>query len=430
MKKRWCFLSVAVTLVTVTASSQWVPTNMSTGNIVSLALCGTDIFAGYYGAGGIRRSSDAGSSWIPVNNGLLGSTLRALAVYGGSVLAGDYGEGVFMTTNRGGAWTPINNQNDRNIRALAVSGTRVYAGSTNSGIYMTTDTGATWTHSLPGGAYSAIRSLAAADSIVFAGTLGGVMLSTDFGTSWTPLSNGFPAAPSYAVGFKGTRMLSAASGHGIYRSTNGGDDWVPASLGLPDSSSLSTQCFLFTDSDILVATSKGVFRSTDEGASWIDVSDGLNTKWVTWLVFLPPCVYASTEGGGVWMRPLSEILTSAPFERSAVPYVCVLHQNYPNPFNPVTSIRYTVGTGASGGVAGVIEPGKEGVGSSRAAENERVRLAVYDILGREVSVLVDGPQESGTYVVRWDAARMTSGLYYCRMTAGSFSSAVKMLLMR
>jgi hypothetical protein len=55
---------------------------------------------------------------------------------------------------------------------------------------------------------------------------------------------------------------------------------------------------------------------------------------------------------------------------------------------------------------------------------------VYDILGREVAVLMDEWKEPGKYQVAWDATHCASGIYLCRMTAGSFVTANRMLLLK
>jgi hypothetical protein len=83
-----------------------------------------------------------------------------------------------------------------------------------------------------------------------------------------------------------------------------------------------------------------------------------------------------------------------------------LEQNYPNPFNPTTTIGY----------------GVSGLGSSC------VRLAVYDLLGREVAVLVNENKVPGNYQVEFDGTRLASGVYICRMTAGQFVESRKMVL--
>ncbi len=78
-----------------------------------------------------------------------------------------------------------------------------------------------------------------------------------------------------------------------------------------------------------------------------------------------------------------------------------LEQNYPNPFNPSTTITYQLP--AQGGVDG------------KAASS--VRLVVYDMLGREVAVLVDAKQSPGTHEVKWNASGAASGVYLYRLSA-------------
>ena len=88
-----------------------------------------------------------------------------------------------------------------------------------------------------------------------------------------------------------------------------------------------------------------------------------------------------------------------------------LEQNFPNPFNPATLIKYTVG-GARG----------QGSGTSN------VRLVVYDLLGREVTTLVNEQKQAGRYEVRFDGTGLASGVYVYRLTSGGFVSSRKMVL--
>ncbi len=83
-----------------------------------------------------------------------------------------------------------------------------------------------------------------------------------------------------------------------------------------------------------------------------------------------------------------------------------LAQNYPNPFNPMTTIRYQIPTA------------------------ETVSLKVYDVLGKEVATLVSGRQEAGSYVVPFNAAGLSSGMYFYRLQAGSFAETRKMMLVK
>jgi hypothetical protein len=93
-----------------------------------------------------------------------------------------------------------------------------------------------------------------------------------------------------------------------------------------------------------------------------------------------------------------------------------LSEAYPNPFNPTTRISYSVGRV-------VALSGSEGPAA-------KVRLAVYDLLGREVAVLVDEGKTPGTYQVEFDGAKLASGVYLCRMTAGNFVDCKKLVLLK
>jgi hypothetical protein len=111
-----------------------------------------------------------------------------------------------------------------------------------------------------------------------------------------------------------------------------------------------------------------------------------------------------------------------------------LDQNYPNPFNPSTKIGYRVsGLGASnnGTEDGALGTEALGAGSGGSGLGSRVvRLAVYDILGREVAVLVNDRKEPGEYSVTWDARGIASGVYFYRMQSGDFVATKRLLLLR
>lgn len=83
-----------------------------------------------------------------------------------------------------------------------------------------------------------------------------------------------------------------------------------------------------------------------------------------------------------------------------------LNQNYPNPFNPSTAISYQLSTVSD------------------------VQLVIYNALGQKVRTLVNGRQEAGEYALTFDASELSSGIYYYKLTAGSFVQIRKMILMK
>ncbi len=83
-----------------------------------------------------------------------------------------------------------------------------------------------------------------------------------------------------------------------------------------------------------------------------------------------------------------------------------LGQNYPNPFNPSTTIQFSL------------------------ASRLKATLKVYDFLGRELATLVDEEKPAGRFSVVWDAGRLSSGVYFCRLTAGDFVGTHRLVLLK
>lgn len=96
-----------------------------------------------------------------------------------------------------------------------------------------------------------------------------------------------------------------------------------------------------------------------------------------------------------------------------------LSQNYPNPFNPITTIKFSVPT-----------PLNPPFGKGGTQGGSLVTLKVYDVMGREVSTLVNDNKEQGNYEVQFDAAGLSSGIYFYRLSAGKYSETKKMTLLR
>ena len=161
------------------------------------------------------------------------------------------------------------------------------------------------------------------------------------------------------------------------------------------------------------STGNGVFLSTNAGTSWAQVNTGLTDTLVQSLAISGRNLFAGTYNGGVWRRPLTEMITSAEKSSPDLPKHLSLQQNYPNPFNPTTLIRYTVADNTENGVG-----------------SREVKLAVYDVLGREVAVLVNERKGPGSYEVQLNASRLPSGSYLYRLQAGVYSATKKLVLLR
>jgi hypothetical protein len=95
-----------------------------------------------------------------------------------------------------------------------------------------------------------------------------------------------------------------------------------------------------------------------------------------------------------------------PGQKNLQPYEFDLSQNYPNPFNPTTKIEYSI------------------------HKKSKVRLVVYDLLGREIEVLVNNEQNPGKHQVVFSSANLTSGIYFYKLSADNHNMTKKMMLMK
>lgn len=103
---------------------------------------------------------------------------------------------------------------------------------------------------------------------------------------------------------------------------------------------------------------------------------------------------------------LDDGTTNVDEENAAVPQAFALHQNFPNPFNPATTIRFELPLAGN------------------------VRLSVYDLLGREVTLLVDDHRPAGSYAAHFDAGTLTSGVYFYKLSTGHQHLVKKMLFVK
>jgi len=149
--------------------------------------------------------------------------------------------------------------------------------------------------------------------------------------------------------------------------------------------------------------------STNDGGSWSLFSQGIPSS--------VPChdltIHNGTRKLVVWTHGRSAystdmVLVGTEPVSSEIPIVFKLWQNYPNPFNPATKIRFQIS------------------GSSVA----QTFLSVYDINGKEISLLVNADLKPGSYEISFDASGLSSGVYFYKISAGSFTDVKKMILVK
>ena len=106
-----------------------------------------------------------------------------------------------------------------------------------------------------------------------------------------------------------------------------------------------------------------------------------------------------------WIIELGELLVEYDTEMG-IPEEFILLQNYPNPFNPKTTIVFSL------------------------PRSSFVTITIFNMLGNEITTLVDESVASGNYQVEWDAGGQASGVYFYRIEAGLFVQTKKLLLLK
>ncbi|MBO6576245.1 MAG: T9SS type A sorting domain-containing protein [Rhodothermales bacterium] len=314
----------------------------------------------------------------------------------------------------------------------------LYISANNGNLFRSLDKGETWQQvgSLPGVSADTPWSLVAhpmAPGTIYAGTFGyGVYVSDDYGFTWRELTGNSlllanKAGHIFDLEFDPDMMtLFAGTGKGVYRL----DDPSPTSVdiwkfvnsnvdnphhdwkGRPEIRDLS---FDMMGNLYAASWGQGVFVNNNPTEAWPPDFEQyqLREQQVSFVaVSTTGQVFANSASEGIVSFDMAASGTSTSTEdapgtaAAELPEGFVLEQNYPNPFNPVTTIGFAL------------------------PESGTVRLSVFDVLGREVSVLVDGHINAGQHEVTFDAAGLPTGTYVYRLDAGSFATTRTLVLMK
>jgi hypothetical protein len=319
---------------------------------------------------------------------------------GNDIFAGTYSNGVSKSTDNGNSWLDAG-LSSTDVRSLAAVGNNLFAGSPGLGVLISTNNAGVWNKTA---LYDKpVYSLAVNQNRLFAGTYTyGVFVTTNNGTTWsqTSLNSGIV----YTLAIYGDNIY-AGTNTGVFISTDNGASWVQTSLNDKLVYSLAV------NSGYIIAgtVSNGVYVSGNNGSSWIQKNEGLGNITVNTLLIVSDYVYAGTNGRSVFRRPVSDLVPVNKIS-SGVPDGFKLYQNYPNPFNPATKIHFDIPVGTGHGAF--------------------VQIQVFDILGREIQILVNEELKPGSYEVTFDASDLPSGVYYYKIISTEFSQTKKMVLIK
>ena len=183
-----------------------------------------------------------------------------------------------------------------------------------------------------------------------------------------------------------------------------------ASAGINPPAITTATASLVTGTAVPNSTVEIFSDSSDEGAIYEGTAAADSSGHFTWsgTASGPHVTATCTDTAGNTSEfSVSALVTGVEENLSAeAPADYALSQNYPNPFNPSTTIKYEL------------------------PKSSEVRLTVFDMLGREVSVLVNERRDAGVHEVKLDGSHLASGVYFYRLQAGEFVQTHKLLLLR
>jgi photosystem II stability/assembly factor-like uncharacterized protein len=403
----------------------WTPENNGTvgTDVYSITGSGSKIFAAFgLNNTSIFFSTDYGLTWNTSANSGLGAKLiyNLTIIDSGLYATSDYG--LFLSSNDGENWSSIDGAFMDTVVPYDIvqSGSNLVVSTQNYGIYYSSNNGASW-NKAGGFNTQIVPVLSVIGSKVFSESANGMYLSTDNGENWVELNDTLTNEGLF-VGILsiGSTLFAVNEGEAhtvngdeptytsLNKSTDNGITWNPVSItGMPPYFLGYIYSLIVNGSDIFVAINDRVYGSIDSGNNWNNISHGLPGGEILTLFANDSSVFAGDPGSGIWRLPLSDIVTVVKQPvLSSSPKSSMLWQNYPNPFNPSTIISYDI------------------------SKLSHVTINIYDILGRKVETLVDAERLPGHYQVTFNASRITSGVYFYRITAGSFVQTKKLMVIK
>ncbi len=341
------------------------------GKVNCFAKNGTDIFAGTNA--GVFFSSNKGSNWSSLSNGLANFEIHSIAISGVKVYAGT-NQGLFLSTDYGYTWASISNSLtiNRKISAILVKDSIIVIGAqgiTGSGsVFRSNNDGASWTQ--PFGNFTAINiyDFAIKDSSFYTSTGNGVYKSNDNGINWATINNGLPPNwDFFALEIVGQNIYTATWGSGIYKSINNGQSWVSASNNAPS--------FIYSmtsrDSIIYIGSNGyGVYRTTSSSNFWSPINNGLTSQLIYALASIDSTILVGIPGQGInkttdtsdpwyisWSianngltcTAINALVSSANNLITATDNGNYISTNNPNLWNPINDLQYSVTSLSSSG---------------------------------------------------------------------------------
>ena len=418
--RRVCICLLLLTLFfSIKSQAQWTIQNSgTTAELTSVYFLNPD--TGFVAGESVTifKTTDGGTNWQPLSTGVFSAFDAVVFTNVSTGYAFGRGSRILKTTNAGANWFALNFSGGVGLFFSAYFTNDRIGYAVGSGIkpsiIKTTDGGINWTVQR----FDSITTLYSihfptADTGYAVGSTNyeeaPILKTTDAGNSWFRLTSGVDpslrsvyftdANTGYAVGSNGT----------ILKTTDGGTAWIALNSG---TSFVTFTSVYFPDDNTGYAVTGfpsdgSIFKTIDAGESW-HLQNPRTTRSLNDIFFVDTNIGYAVGDDGVILKTLNGGVPVGIEQQDTegIPAKYSLDQNYPNPFNPVTTIRFHLPTASS------------------------INLSVYDVFGCRVGTLVNERLQAGAHTISWNAADISSGVYFFKLEAGAYSALQKGILLK
>jgi len=426
---------------TTNGGNEWIQYNLTFPGI-SLNYNFNKLFiGGSYGA--FYYSSNYGSNWINISNEYFSNLKKIDYLSSNNIRSCSDSGDILYTSNSGANWISKFTGNSNRINDVNfIDENTGWIVTWDGQIKKTTDNGNNWTVKKTGNIPRCVKFFNSNTGVV--GDLNVIYKTTDSGDSWQNIfvngagwvnefyflnqNTGFAAGfyllkttdggntwsvmlynnASYFtdIYFANENTGFSCKNYDFYRTTDGGNNWTIINLGFL----MYSFSFINQNTGISSTSTAGnrIYKTYNGGINWYQSAKVTNSthnindiKMISedtcWIVGVGGLIMKSLNGGGI---------TGNYNNSSETPKQFSLYQNYPNPFNPTTKIKFNV------------------------PKSFIVTLKIFDILGREIAILVNEKLNAGEYEINFDGSNLSSGIYFYKLETNSFSETKKMLLLK
>ncbi len=363
---------------------------------------------GQYGR--IIKTTDGGRTWKDVYNGITGDSFYGAEMSDQNNLwiVGDLGV-LLYSSNGGSSWIQQTTNTNYTLFSISfITANTGWAVGDLGEIIHTTNAGISWLNQNSGTSKLLFGvTFKDLNNGWITGEDGLILRTTNGGVSWIQQNSSTSNALFYPYFINQNVGYCAGSFGTIVKTTNGGSTW--SSLVTNTANNIYVVSGASDNSVWAVGDSGLVLHSINGGLSWQSefAKTGYDLFGLT--VFDDTTAWICGDNGTVISTGNPGYIVEIDereFNNYNIPTKFELSQNYPNPFNPSTKIRFLI------------------------PSLSQVTLNIFDILGNEIEILVNEEKPTGVYEVSWNAANLSSGIYFYRLQAGGFVETKKMILVK